>query len=66
MHSNNLVHNSQNMGSHNSLTPSKVGSNKTHILSPHAAIGNYNQGMNQLNVGQGHSSKTPKEAYKRV
>mmetsp|Transcript_17075 Transcript_17075/g.26415 ORF Transcript_17075/g.26415 Transcript_17075/m.26415 type:complete len:90 (+) Transcript_17075:111-380(+) len=71
----------QNQQNHpNSLTPSKVGQGKgQHILSPHGPL-NAIHGLNSLNLNQGaqqpghhgqggpsgNSSKTPKEAYKRL
>ena len=70
---------SQNLGHgaghSNSLTPSKVGGRKAHILSPHGAVGGFHHGINSLGLATGPSgaaahgsnnSKTPKEAYKRI
>lgn len=69
---------SQNLGHgtghSNSLTPSKVGGRKAHILSPHGAMGGFHHGINSLGLAAGPSaaghgsnnSKTPKEAYKRI
>ena len=68
----NLPHGS---GHASSLTPSKVGGSKAHILSPHGAIGGFHHGINSLGLAAGPSgaaghgpnnSKTPKEAYKRI
>ena len=76
MHNQNVgaayIHGQGSGGSnHNSLTPSKVNTSKTHILSPHGAVGGFHHGVNNLNMsaGQQHgtnNSKTPKEAYKRM
>ena len=67
----NLAHGT---GHSSSLTPSKVGGSKAHILSPHGAIGGFHHGINNLGLASGPSgaahgpsnSKTPKEAYKRI
>ena len=60
----------QGGSNHNSLTPSKINNSKTHILSPHGAVGGFHHGMNNMNMSAGqhgnNNSKTPKEAYKRM